>query len=457
MKWTLVVLLLPLLCLSPGQALSKNVQTSPLSAGDAKVNRYRADLSELAERIKQEHPDPFRVITEADFDALLMSEQSRLDATSSKRDLLWAFSRVLASIGCGHSRMSYFNQENALITAAERFPVEVRRLDERLLIIDPLSNDGLLRAGEEVIAINGREVSDILAEIALHIGTDANLPYYRTHLFNGYATSYLTYALDFPDHYRIRVAGRPEEITLKPLQAFTFKPRIAPTDPCQDNLCYRVDAATDVGIMTVRSFAYYGERGAEFLTFVERAFADATEHQRRALIIDVRGNQGGSGLAAAAILKRLASTPFAYFSGTSDPRGRAELFDTQTPVETGYVGPVVVLTNGDTVSSVPHFLALVKTHGMALLAGEPAGGNHVTHDGAVSLVSSEFGIEYRIARMRFEVAVSGQAADDPILPDIPIAQSAERWITGRDVMLESLLGLISREDPALSSASTGRH
>lgn len=419
------------------------VSVAEVTAPDPALAPYQAEIDTLAAQIKAEHPRPFRVISEADFDAVVTEAKASIRTDMPERDTLWAYSRVLTSIGCVHSRLFYFVMEDRFIEPTQRFPVDVRYVEGELRVFRSLSNAKTLSQGDVITTINGRPVDDIVAEIYRHIPADVNLPYLKRHAFNISATSYLTYALDFPKDYRVTVSGRVEPIALQPLETFSHAPVISPRHACQDPLCYRVDEATDTGIMTVRSFEYYGERGAEFADFVNGAFDDLSENDRANLIVDVRDNQGGSGLAGAYILRRLTDEPFEYFSEVSDPRGQELLFETQQPVDAGFDGQTYILMNGNTLSTAPHFFALARANGMATLVGEPAGGNHSTNDGKIQLKSDTVGIDYWIARMRFDVAVGDADPDTALIPDIAIPYTVEETLTREDVMMETLLDVIS--------------
>jgi hypothetical protein len=410
------------------------------------LSPFQAEIDQLAQQIKTEHPAPFRVIEEAQFDALVSDLKSQIRPEYAKRDTLWAFSELLASIGCAHTGLFYFNAQEKLIDTAQRFPVDVRYLDGSLYVFDPLVNDGIVSVGDTIKTINGRNVDDIVAEIYRHISADANLPYLKRHLFNVSATSYLTYALDFPESYTLTLDGQDEAQELQPLDSFSHAPIVSPAHTCQVNLCYRVDDATDTGIMTIRSFAYYGASGAEFAEFVDNAFDDLITQDRDNLIIDIRDNQGGSGLAAAYVLRHLADAPFAYFSDRSDPRGNESLFDMQRPDDVNYDGPTYILVNGNTMSSAPHFAALAKANDMAVLIGEPLGGNHATYDGKIELSAETLDAPYFIARMPFIVEAGDADPLAPLRPHVEIPYTVEELLTREDKMLDAVLNKIRNAD-----------
>lgn len=410
------------------------------------VAGYRADIQAIAETIKSDHPRPFRFISESDFDDLVDSQQASLDENSNIEDAYWAMSRVIVSIGCGHTRPFYFSMEDRRITPDERFPIDVRVFEGRMYVLDPLANDDQVAARDEITSINGRSVASIMDEILLRIPSDNHMMAPRVDLFNVSATSYLTYALGFPDSYEVEIAGNEDLLALNPLVEFEHRPVRSPNDLCQENLCYRVDENRNLGVMTIHSFEYYGESGQEFVDFVADAFEDLAANDRSGLVIDVRDNGGGSGLAANWILRRLADEPYEYWSENSDPRGREELFERQDPVDAGFDGPTTIVINASTFSVVPHFLGLAKEHGMATLVGTPAGGTISTNDGKLQHVGENTGYEYSVSRMVFEVEAPSLSADEPIQPDILIEPTLDDVLLRQDSVLEAALEFAARSN-----------
>ena len=415
-----------------------------LAAPEISVEAMREDLRELASNIKTNHPRPFRIITEEDFDALVDRKVASLDEYATRPDLLWAMSEILASIGCGHSRMPFFNQENALIDASERFPVDVRVHGGRLYVMDPLSNSEHLSKGEEIVSINGIPVPQLMQEIFAHIGADVDLPNIKSPTFNIYATAYITYALDFPSTYHVRLRGSADSIKLNPLEEFEDRPVISPLADCQDQLCYHVDEERNIGIMTIRSFGYYGAAGQEFVDFTASVFDDLGTQDRSGLLIDTRGVLGGSGNVGSYLLRHLAEQPFDYFDASaSDPRGSESLFAPQRPIETEFDGPAFILMDGMTVSALPHFYAVAKHNEIATLIGEPAGGGKSTTDGKAQLTASNSGITYTVARMRFDVAAPSLSINEAVRPDIVLPYSLEDVLDRTDSMRARALDLLA--------------
>ncbi len=411
---------------------------------DQRIAGYHADLREMAARIKTDHPRPFRIITEADFDTLVAEEILTLDSKATRADFLWSMSRIIASIGCGHSMLPFFNQQNAEIAVHQRFPLEARFHNGRLFVMDPLTNAGKLRKGQEITAINGRPIGAIHAEIMSRIQADADIPHFKEPMANVYATSYLTYALGFPASYAVTLRGSTTPIALSPLDDYRPQPVISPLADCQEELCYAVDSASNLGTMTLRRMDYYGgDRADRFVEFIAEAFADLEGQSRDGLLIDTRGVLGGSGNAASYILRHLAKKPFAWFTDASDPEGSKSLFLMQQPIENGFAGEVFILMDGATVSTAPHMFAVAQANDIATLVGSPAGGGRSTNDGKKTYTSTHEGVEYSVARMIFDVAAPQLGMDEAVRPDILLPASLKDTLDRTDDMRARAIDILS--------------
>ncbi|MEO1481468.1 MAG: S41 family peptidase [Myxococcota bacterium] len=401
---------------------------------------FHQDIDELAQRLRDLHPRTFKYLTEADFDALLVETKAGLTPETSEREFLWAFRRVVASVACGHTRTDYFGREDALIRPSERFPVDVRWVNGGLYVIDPLESSGLVAAGSQILAINGVDVSELMSAIYDRIEADAFIPHYKRAFFNAYATGMLTYAAGFPETYRVRVTDRAEDITLTPLTSFRYRPLVSPEDPCQSAWCFRFEG--DVAVLTVRSFDISGGRVEAYQTFIDDAFSKIRSRPASALVVDVRGNFGGAGLAANYLLRHIADKPYRYWKDAPD--GNEFLFREQTPHPGAFAGPAYILVDGGTQSSVGHFIVLAKYNGFAEIVGESSGSTFIVNDSKQRFESTHHRVSYTVATETYEVAVDGYSETEGVSPDTPIRRTVDGWIGGKDTQLAALLERLAR-------------
>ena len=165
---------------------------------------YLNDIDELAKTLTETHPQPFEFISKEDFWRNIEAKRNSITDKTTYSEFLWHVSSIIASIGCGHTGLGYFNQESRILPIELRFPVEAKFINSRLYVSDPLTNSDKIAVGDEIFSINGKSVFEIQDEIYKHISADGYNKSYRNALLNGYFTAMISYYFQFPESYQIR-------------------------------------------------------------------------------------------------------------------------------------------------------------------------------------------------------------------------------------------------------------
>ena len=252
-------------CLSFYSCKGKPSKNEPLNE---KAQFYLADFDEFVKTLTETHPAVYKFISQSDFKSLAEKLREEIDNTTTKRDFIWKLSEVIAAIGCSHTSLGFFNQQSNLVPANEYFPLQVRWINGKLYVIDAMINDEKIKKGQEIIVINGKPVPEIVKEAFQHINAQTYIESARKEMFNAYATTYIPYALNFPDSYTVTIKENPKSIRLIKLKAKPkFPPMISPKSICQETLCLNeIDNKT--ALLTIRSFAYYGKKNTSYNKFL---------------------------------------------------------------------------------------------------------------------------------------------------------------------------------------------
>lgn len=196
--------------------------------------------------------------------------------------------------------------------------------------------------------------------------------------------------------------------------------------------------ASDVGYVWVPGFG-----GSGFDSDMDYAIvALAGVH---ALIVDVRGNGGGSNDNARAIAARFMdrARTYAYVRYRSGPRHddfTAPQALTVSPAAAVFAGPVVALTNRRTYSAAEDFTLAMRVAPRAIVVGDSTGGglgNPLMHELAN-------GWTYRFPEW-VESAPDGAVFEEVgVAPDVWVQGSPAALQGGDDVMLDSALAVARR-------------
>ena len=400
---------------------------------------YISDIEQVAQIIEENHPRAFAHISEAEFNQLITEIKLEITNSTTYSEFLWKIDKIVASIGCGHSSLGYFNQENDVLPDNLRFPLDVRLVDSRLYVIDPLSNSNKIMIGDEIMSINGIETSLVIENIYKHISSDGGNLAYKKQLLNDYFTAYMSYNFDLTEVYTVIIKGNSTPQNLVPLKSFRYKPLIHPKAKCRKNLCLDFNQDKSIAILTVRSFSYYGETISEFEEFITNSFSEISENSKD-LIIDVRANNGGSSIAAATLLTRISESPFRYFK-----KETGYLTHEIKPDTARFFGNVYVLADGGGLSTTGHFLSLIKHYELATIIGEESGATFSVNDASKDHTLNKTNIKLRMATEVFSTVAEELPLHRGVLPDHHISKPLQDYINGTDEIMDYAISLIKNE------------
>lgn len=403
---------------------------------------YLDDLDELAKTLTDNHPQPFEFVSKDEFWQNVANKKKLVTDSTTYGEFIWYASSIVASIGCGHTSLGYFNQEDKILPVGLRFPVEARFIDSGLYVSDPLENSKNLSAGDEIFSINGKDVSEIKEEIYKHISSDGYNEGFPKEIVNGYFTAIIAYHFNFPGKYQVVVKGKNEPVQLSQLKNYKYKPRVNPKDKCQDKLCLEIVDQKGIAKLTIRSFEYYGNEFGVFKSFIDESFKEIQSKNIKNLIIDVRMNGGGSSESGSYLLSHIASRQFTYFAKESG--GNDERKQETKPSKLVFRGNTYILTDGNGTSTTGHFLSLVKSNDFATLIGEEAGATYTANDNSRSFKLTNTEMSYRVARNTFFTTAKNLPKNRGVLPDHHISQNITDFVNGTDTVLEYTIALISK-------------
>ena len=255
---------------------------------------------------------------------------ARLDAALAQdRDLRSSFldiSRFTASIKCGHCYPNFFNQPpdvaRALLQNQDRVPFYFMWLDGRMIVTRNFSDDARLTPGTRIDSINAVDTRQILANLLPLVRADGSNDAKRIDELGVRGDDqYEAFDVYFPLVYpqksttialRARsVAGQTFAATVL---ALTYAQRIAPIQARMN--------AQHGGTVPLWSFRFKDARTAylkmptwsvydtkwDWKSFLSDVFATLAGRKPARLIVDLRGNEGGSDVGSV-LLSHLISAP----------------------------------------------------------------------------------------------------------------------------------------------------
>lgn len=355
---------------------------------------------------------------------------------------------ALAALRCGHSFLDPSPAAEARMRAEGRFfPLTVRSLDGRLYAIADPYGAGV-PPGSELISIDGRSAAELFSFIASRLSTDGRdtgQPRYDAerwfaamlYLFVGEFESFDIEYLPPIARGAAEATGRSgvertvAQAVRDPALAKTPSGIVygtiggRPTHSFRDGYAY----------LKIPIFAAPDQKAYE--AYLADFFAELKARGYGSLVLDLRGNYGGSPPPTAALFRYLIDRPLPFFGP-----GHLLLMPwrvAQKPNPDRFQGGLYVLMDEAGFSMNGFLLALLKYHGIGTLVGAPSSGGYRCSDSTMSRALPATGICVRFSTAAYEVAVRGMPAGIGVAPDLPVVPSLGDLVSGRDYILEAAL------------------
>ena len=158
------------------------------------------------------------------------------------------------------------------------------------------------------------------------------------------------------------------------------------------------------------------------------------------VILDLRDNNGGDPFCSSYLLAYLEKTPVPYYSESYERY--TELAKPIPMAANHFEGNIYTLINGNCFSSTGHLCALMKYHHIGKFIGSETGGTYTCNDNGAYFSLNNTGIQLRIARNSFSVAVNGIPRFKGISPDFPVDATLEDNIARKDAVMSYAMELI---------------
>jgi hypothetical protein len=392
----------------------------------------QADFAVFKRAYEELHPGLYRYNTKRELAAHFRTLQRALDHNQSRSDAYLAFATFLTRLQCGHSYPNFYNQTDeiarALFQQKNRLPFHFRWLDKRMIITRNLTANPQLERGTEVLTINGVRVKRVLERLMTVSRADgANDDKRRSNLEVRGEDQYEAFDIYYPILYppssdrfslRVRPGSRGDSVAVE-VEALTYEQRLAPHRAQiealrGDSPLWQLQFLADrTAVLRMGTWEMYNSKW-DWKAFLDQACEQILATNSPNLIIDLRGNEGGLSVGDV-LLAKLARTDL-HFPGEferwvryrkipEDLRPYLDTWDksfrdwgtnavdphdgffrltkydddsTQKVIKASpnpFRGRTFVLIDAANSSATFEFARQVKESRLALLVGQPTGGN----------------------------------------------------------------------------------
>jgi Peptidase family S41 len=494
----LSIILLGGLYLSPAIYARNQVNTLTYISKELTAQQTQEDVRLLKRALETVHPGLTRYTSAEDIARAFSALEASTKNGSDEIRLYSAISLMLAQIRCDHTKAE-------LPAALEKFrneqpthlPFRFSLIEGKMIVekSDPLQT--VIARGTEVLSINGEPVADLIKALLPYVSIDGFTE--RSRLAKLASDSDLM-GSDFDHFYPLisstRGFAKSFTLTLKaPRQTAITPLSLKPlTYPQWSALAGRSDGqreqfynsitwrmSNENAVLRIGSFVNYRnpvEPMAFYAAFFKQLNAQKTKH----LVIDLRGNGGGSGDTNIALLRYLLDTPFVwnkprqlkavrygdlpkYIETWGDPKeifeppmsrfkalaeggfeeivdGKDDATSPQAPAADVFKGKVTVLSDARNGSGTTMFIAKFKDENRGQVIGEATGGSAEgpTAGQLFFLKLPNSGITVRVPNMFNRMNIKSFTRGMGVQPDVDVKQTLEDFLNTKDRALDAALG-----------------
>lgn len=491
MRFLILLLLLPLYVYAQPDAYDPQRR---FTSGE-----LRQDFEVLQTALEQLHPGLYRYTSR---DSMAMAYQqtlARLDQPMTDTEFGLTVRSYLGLVRCVHTRLDASPDRVQYVKSQKYAPFPLTLLPDqgRLYVAVAPKKHPNVRAFDELVAVNGRPVGELMAQFETQNWSDGYGLAARTsltaarfgqwyHSFYGYGDSLTVILADSLGNQRAEtllynrrsmrrdVKQAQTDSSRRQARVLNAPPLLKKKDVTLTLARGDSTAPADcLAVLRVEAFNNAGMR-RQF----RRAFTLLRQRNVRNLVIDVRSNGGGSAVTCRDLLRYLSDEPFRFWDSTLVKRRNVRPVPTRVRygdilswlelkvrirrndgglylptyrrvvkpyAKYRFTGPVYVLINSLSFSAAAVFPALAKKlHPNLTLVGRETGGGGVScnagHSFQVELPNTKLvaTIPYYHIRWNRDQPDLGRG----VLPDVPVRVGVENWRRGQDMDLEAVKRLI---------------
>jgi Peptidase family S41 len=455
------------------------------------VEELKQDFNVFRASLEEGHPGLYRYKSKAAMDSIFAEAAANITKQMTDREFMFLISNVAAQVGDGHLRVVLPKvHKGKLDEGPTAIPFRLYYLEGKLYVsknfpaLSNLTNKEFL--GAQIISINGHTASDFLKKylsIACSDGNNETLKYnllQRGRAFQRYFNIFYGYTESYLFEY---IPLNENTVRTSKMQGVTFddyydayqkeNSSIAPAE-------FNISTDNEYAYLRITSFdkEQLKNKKINLEKFLAASFKSIDEAHIKNLILDLRGNGGGTDEYGKILFSYFTNQPFDYYEslrmnkesfdffkytsspGRKAPKGMLKAnnegtFDNiqhpnvgkQNPTLPTFTGNIYVLINGGCFSTTSEFLSMLHYHTKAVFIGEESGGGYY---GNCSGPTPEFflpntKVSVEIPLMNYTMAVKGYPyMDRGLIPNHVIIPSIKDRIDQKDAELEFVKSLIKK-------------
>jgi len=450
------------------------------------IEQQKADFFLFEQALKEAHPGLYRYHSEEQMDSLFAQTESLMDHEMNQQEFYQLLLPVVGQIKCGHTKLHpdinlaynyYYNTEKL-------FPLKLHFVEDKAFVIDSYSGNTSVPPGSEIVSIQGKPVSEIIAHTLPSFFSDGNNTTFKYVEMDHYFSASYANLFEGPDTFDVKYknSGKVEDIKISSISYKTIESyETQQAENKNHQPPFRLEFQNnETAVLTISSF--WEGSNHEYKKFLANSFKTINQKQIQNLVIDLRGNEGGVDKRGSLLLSYIMDREFRYYEKLEVTTRKKYSFAKQAhlprfygiyrhliskekdgtyqwnhnknlkiqkPQKNHFSGNVYVLINGASFSVTAEFAAVADNLERATFIGEETGGAYYGNNSGtfvvVTLPNSKLNIG--IPMIAYYTAVRGYPFPDRgVIPDYEVSPGIQDILSGKDPAMDFALKLTSGND-----------
>ncbi len=466
------------------------------------LSQVQKDYTVYQAILEKHHPGLYWYTSKDSMDYYFNWGQQQLKDSMTEPEFRKVLTYVTAKINCGHTTVrpsKSWSKYSDTVRLGKMFPLSMKVWDDAMVVTANLNRrDSILKRGTVILKINGRTKESITDTLFDYISTDG---YNRTHKFQtlsnrGFFGSLYTSLFGLSEKYTIEYKGgngqtktisipvynpatdTANRIGTRPLRPAAAMPSKGERKRQLINTVrlLKIDSANHTAMMDLSSFG----RDYGLKRFFHNSFRALQKNKISHLIIDVRGNGGGS-VANSTLISRYLSTRqfkvsdslYAIKKGSQYQQyiknhfwnklfitfftkkkkdgnyhfGYFERHYFKPKHSNHYNGKVYILTGGNSFSATTLFVsAVIKQENITVIGEETGGGAYGNSAWVIpDATLPETGVRFRLPLFRLVIDKNTPKIGRGVQPEILSLPTIDDVKRGADYKLDKAMELIKKD------------
>jgi len=432
----------------------------------------------------------YRYYTKQEVDSVFSINLNKINDKTTYLEFYNLIWNVVDYTGSCHNNLRFPEYLKTLLFRKNIFfPIPLKYIEGKLY--SNINSDDI-PVGAEIISVNGIKATEFANRISKYRSTDGvNQTSKYNFIQTNWTPFYIYNAYGEKEEFSIKYKYNDEttSVIAKSVNYNTYKDNYsqrysrAYDEEINGAYQYQYIDSLEVGVLSIKSFNL-GEKGNEtynkYDSFLDSVFISLKNKKK--LIVDIRGNGGGSADALMLLTSYLSNKnvkenlqaytlfnkiPYPEFYKGSIQNTEEFLFNYVNefrngkyyqnnkfnpdwkPDKNSYQGDFILLIDPFVASAASHFAAHIKSDRRATVIGEETGGGYYGHTGhfpvRYELANSKLDLSFSIVNLEQDVVkLPDQKFGDGVMPDIKIVQSHKDFLENKDTQLHFAIDYINK-------------